>query len=101
MKNYASSFIECTSEICNAQIDYAKDLDDVILMYNLIEYSNDYSKTSESLWNFLRDEPDAAVETFASFKSIIRIIEKTLADGIIRNVENLTSFWKSLKNTFN
>ena len=70
-------------------------------MYNLIEYSNDYSKTSESLWNFLRDEPDAAVETFASFKSIIRIIEKTLADGIIRNVENLTSFWKSLKNTFN
>ena len=70
-------------------------------MYNLIEYSNDYSKTSESLWNFLRDEPDAAVETFASFKSIIRIIEKTLADGIIRNVENLSSFWKSLKNTFN
>ena len=70
-------------------------------MYNLIEYSNDYSKTSESLWNFLRDEPNAAVETFASFKSIIRIIEKTLADGIIRNVENLSSFWKSLKNTFN
>ena len=70
-------------------------------MYNLIEYSNDYSKTSESLWNFLRDEPDTAVETFASFKSIIRIIEKTLADGIIRNVENLSSFWKSLKNTFN
>ena len=70
-------------------------------MYNLIEYSNDYSKTSESLWSFLRDEPDAAVETFASFKSIIRIIEKTLADGIIRNVENLSSFWKSLKNTFN
>ena len=70
-------------------------------MYNLIEYSKDYSKTSESLWNFLRDEPDAAVETFASFKSIIRIIEKTLADGIIRNVENLSSFWKSLKNTFN
>ena len=70
-------------------------------MYNLIEYSNDYSKTSESLWNFLRDEPDAAVESFASFKSIIRIIEKTLADGIIRNVENLSSFWKSLKNTFN
>ena len=70
-------------------------------MYNLIEYSNDYSKTPESLWKFLRDEPDAAIETFASFESIIRIIEKTLTDGIIRNVENLSSFWKSLKNTFN
>ena len=99
MKNYAS-FIECTSEICNTQIDYAKDLDDVFLMYNLIECSNDYSKT-ESLWKFLRDEPDAAIETFASFKSIIRITGKTLADGIIKNVENLSSFWKSLKNTFN
>ena len=70
-------------------------------MYNLIEYSNDYSKTPESLWKFLRDEPDVAIETFASFESIIRIIEKTLTDGIIRNVENLSSFWKSLKNTFN
>ena len=26
-------------------------------MYNLIEYSDNYSKTSGSLWNYYRDEP--------------------------------------------
>ena len=32
-------------------------------MYNLIEYSDDYSKTSGSLWQYRRDEPalDAAI----------------------------------------
>ena len=37
------------SEIKNAQIDNAKDLDIVMPMYNLIEYSDNYSKTSGSL----------------------------------------------------
>ena len=27
-------------------------------MYNLIEYNKDYSKTSVSLWNYYRDEPN-------------------------------------------
>ena len=27
--------------------------------YNLIEYSNNYSKTSEILWEYCRDEPTA------------------------------------------
>ena len=42
-------FTDCISEINNTQIDNAKDIDLVMLMYNLIEYSNNYSKTSESL----------------------------------------------------
>ena len=29
----------------------------MILIYNLIEYRNNYSKTSESLWQYYRDEP--------------------------------------------
>ena len=32
-------FIDCISEIGNTQTDYAKDLDVVMSMYNLIEYS--------------------------------------------------------------
>ena len=40
-------------EINNAQIDNAKDI--VMTMYNLIEYSDNYSKTSESLWHYYRD----------------------------------------------
>ena len=43
-------FIECTGEINRTQIDYARDLNVAMSMYDLIEYSNNYSKTSESLW---------------------------------------------------
>ena len=41
-------FIGCKSEINNIQVDNAKDLDVVMPMYNLIEHSDNYSKTSES-----------------------------------------------------
>ena len=43
-------FTNCISEIKNSQIDNAKDIAIVVPMYNLIEYSDNYSKTSESLW---------------------------------------------------
>ena len=37
-------------------IDNAEDLDIAMPMYNLLEYSDNYSKTSRSLWNYYRDE---------------------------------------------
>ena len=46
------------SKINNTQINNAKDLDVVMLMYNLIEYSDNYSKTSGILRQYCRDEPD-------------------------------------------
>ena len=36
----------------------AEDFDIVMPMYNLLEYSQNYSMTSESLWNYYRDEID-------------------------------------------
>ena len=45
-------FINCISEINNVQLDNAKNLDTVMPMYNLIEYSDNYSKTSRSLWQY-------------------------------------------------
>ena len=42
-------FTDCISKINNTQVDNAKDIDIVMPMYNLIEYSNNYSKTSGSL----------------------------------------------------
>ena len=42
-------FINCISEANNKQIDNAKDIDIVMPMYSLIEYSDNYSKTYESL----------------------------------------------------
>ena len=50
-------FTDCISEKNNTQIDNAKDIDVVMLMYNLMEYSDNYSKTSGSLWKYYRDEP--------------------------------------------
>ena len=42
-------FVKCISRINNTEIDNAKDIDIVMSMYNLIEYSDNYSKTSGSL----------------------------------------------------
>ena len=44
-------FSDCMSEINNTQIDNAKYIDIVMSMYNLKEYSDNYSKTSGSLWH--------------------------------------------------
>ena len=43
-------FTDCINERNNTQVDNAKDIDVVIPMYNLIEYSDNYLKTSRSLW---------------------------------------------------
>ena len=43
-------FTNCISKINNTQIDNAEYIDKVMPMYNLIEYSDNYSKTSGSLW---------------------------------------------------
>ena len=58
LKNIAP-FISCISKIDNALTDNAEDLDIVMPMYNLIEYSKNYRKTTGSLWNYCRDEPNS------------------------------------------
>ena len=45
-----SPFTNCISKINYTQIDNAEYIDIVMPMYNLIEYSDNYSKTSGSLW---------------------------------------------------
>ena len=50
-------FTNCISKINNIQIDNATDIDIVMPMYILIEYSTNYSKTSGSLWQYCIDIP--------------------------------------------
>ena len=45
-------FTNCISKVNNTQVDNAHDIDVVMPMYNLIEYSDTYSKSSESLWQY-------------------------------------------------
>ena len=51
-------FTKCISRIDNAYIDNAQDIDIVMPMYNLIEYSDNYSKTYGSLWQYYKDDPN-------------------------------------------
>ena len=90
-KNCAQ-FTYYISEINNTQIDHAKDLDVVILIYNLIEHN--YSKTSGSLWQYYRDQPHK---------------KPTRNNPADRNTKNLAiavplkylnNFWKTLEMPF-
>ena len=44
----------CISKINNTLIDNAENLDVVVPMYNLLEYSKNYSKTTRRFWNCYR-----------------------------------------------
>ena len=101
-KNWAP-FTNCISEINNTQVDNAKDIDIVMPMYNLIEYSDNYAKTSESLWQYFRDEPDDNLADSESFKSKIKITGKTPNDDNEKDVEIMvplkyfSKFWRNLE----
>ena len=59
-KNNAQ-FINCTSKINGIKIDDAEDLDVLMSMYNLLEYSKNDRKTTGSLQNHYRDESSGGV----------------------------------------
>ena len=56
-------------------------------MYNLIEYSDNYPKTSGSLQEYYKDEPNDNLVDSESFKSKIKITGNTPADGNTKDVE--------------
>ena len=61
-------------------IDNAEDLDIVMLMYNLLEYSQNYSMTSGRLWNYYGEEIDDVEDNASdskSFKHKTKIVGKT------------------------
>ena len=106
-------FTNCISEINNTQIDNAKDIDIVMPMYNLIEYSDNYSKTTESLWQYYKDIPDRNnnnnfIALFAdgnltdSFNFKVKFTGKTKNDGtkdveIMVPLKYLSNFWRTLE----
>ena len=79
-------------------------------MYNLIEYSDNYSDTSGSLWNFKRDEITGNINltknNSSSFKYKSNLIDNTEADevnikkesvNIVVPLKYLSTFWRSLE----
>ena len=64
-------FINCISKINGVKMDNAQDLDVVMPMYNLLEYSKNYKKTTGSLWNYYRDEPSDPLSEPFRYKTSI------------------------------
>ena len=60
-------------------------------MYNLIEYSDNYSKASGILWQYYKDEPNDNLTDSESLKFKIKITGNTLADGNTKDVEIIVS----------
>ena len=86
LKNCAP-FTKCISRINNTHIDNAQDIDILMSMYNLIEYSDNYSRTSASLWQYYKDDPNNIITNSESFKSKVKITGKTPATGNTKDVE--------------
>ena len=96
-------FVNCKTEINNIEIDNGKDIDKVMPMYNLIEYSDNYSKTSGSLWQYYKDDPNDNLANSESFKYKVKITGKTPNDGNTKDIEiivplkYLSNFWRILE----
>ena len=78
----SAPFTVCTTQINNTQIEDAKDFEVVILMYDLIEYSNNYSVTTASLWQYHKHEAKSLITCSSSFKCKSRFLANTNKLGI-------------------
>ena len=111
LKNCAP-FIKCNLEINDEHVDTAENLDIVVPMYNLIEYSDNYQDSSATLYQYKRDEPpeanaidDLTATNSRSFKYKISLLgDRNDVGGIVRlNVKvvvplkYLSNFFRSLE----
>ena len=105
-------FTNCIREINNTDLDNAKDIDIVMLKYNLIEYSDDYSKRSGSFWKYTKDIPalnnnNAILDLTSnnltdSYNFKVKMTGQTGDNGtknveIIVPLKYLSNFWRTLK----
>ena len=89
-------FSVCKKVINNVLLDKANHIYIAVPMYNLMEYSDNYSDRSGSLWQFKRDEDptnnvDLTIDNSQSFKYKIALVGKTA------NQNNRNSFAKETK----
>ena len=110
-----ASFTKCITKIDETTIDDAKDLNLVMSVYNLVQYSSNYSETTGSLWLYSKNEPTdfnnniADTDNFKSFKHKAKLLGNTVAqddndaNGILKNVriavplKYLSGFWRLLE----
>ena len=106
-------FINCISKINGVKLDNAEDLDIVMPMYNLLEYSKNYRKTTGSLWNYYKDEPNSSADDDSITHSILNSESfdykaNFMENGVTHNnltkndvkvavpLKHLSNFWRSI-----
>ena len=104
-------FINCITKINGIKIDNAEDLDVVMPMYNLLEYSKNDKKTTGSSWNYYRDEPNSSTDNditnsilnSKSFDYKANLISSVTNNNLPKNdvkivipLKHLSNFWKKL-----
>ena len=104
-------FTKCNLEINDEHVDTAENLDIVMPMYNLIEYSDNYQDSSATLYQYKRDEPpegdpipNLAVNNSSYFKYKVELLgEPVVANNIARRnvkvvvpLKYLSNFFRSL-----
>ena len=100
-------FEKCRTEINETFVDEADFINITMPMYNLIEYSDNYSDTSGSLWQFKRDEIEVDVDltvnaqhipnNSSSFKYKSSFITNRNGVKIVVPLKYLSYFWRSLE----
>ena len=111
LKNCAP-FEKCNLEINDESVYTAENLDIVMPIYNLIEYSDNYQDSSATLYQYKRDEPpeadaivDLTTDTSSSFKYKINLLGDPALDGaiaklsvkIVVSLKYLSNFFRSLE----
>ena len=103
----------CVSKINSVKIGTAQDLDVVMHMYNLLEYSKNYRKITGSLWNYYRDETNSSADDDSITHSILNSESfdykaNFMENGVTHNnltkndvkvvvpLKHLSNFWRSL-----
>ena len=93
----------CIIPIVTLEIDNAKDIDIVMPMYNLMEYSDNYCKISGILWQYCRNEPNDNLTDSKLLESKIKITGNTTKDGNKKDIEitvplkYLSNIWRTLE----
>ena len=88
LKNSAP-FTKCNLEINDEHVDTAENLDTVMSMYNVIEYSDNYRDSSATFYQCKQDEPPAilannlATNTSSSFKYKVDLLGNPVVDNNI------------------
>ena len=105
-------FTKCNLEINDEHIDTAENVDIVMPMYNLIEYSDNYHNSSATLYQYKRDEPpeanaidDLTVDNSNSFKYKVSLLgNPVVADNMAKRsvkvavpLKYLSNFFRSLE----